>query len=306
MKKPTDDTSSFTVGKPKIDTTAWQGLAYICLGVLFFSTSPVLVRYAGSLNPIDITFGRMAVGAVAVALFALLTGTRPRLRQVASARLASYGLVAALHFLFYIASLSFTSIAHSLTLVYTAPIFVSAFSAAILKEKLPRAKYIGVATTIIGISILVGFEPDLTPRIVIGDVLAICSAICFGLYSIAGRLEKSSYPLLHYTFSLYAFAALWLLAPVLILRAANADFSPPSIGSLMAVVALGLFPLGIGHTLYNASLRYLHATQVNVVATQEVTGGILLGILVLGEMPTPNAVIGAAIALAGVVAVIRS
>jgi drug/metabolite transporter (DMT)-like permease len=70
------------------------------------------------------------------------------------------------------------------------------------------------------------------------------------------------------------------------------------------VLALGLLPLGLGHTLYNAALRRTPATYVNLIATQEVTLGILLGILLLGEIPSLNSLIGAFITLVGIVMVI--
>jgi drug/metabolite transporter (DMT)-like permease len=48
----------------------------------------------------------------------------------------------------------------------------------------------------------------------------------------------------------------------------------------------------------------LHPTLVNIVATQEVTGGVLLSWWLLGEAPSLNAVIGAVIMLVGVAQVI--
>ena len=63
-------------------------------------------------------------------------------------------------------------------------------------------------------------------------------------------------------------------------------------------------PLGIGHTLYNAALRHTHATTANLIATQEVTLGILLGALVLGEMPQINEIAGALVTLLGIVLVL--
>ena len=74
--------------------------------------------------------------------------------------------------------------------------------------------------------------------------------------------------------------------------------------ALMSVLALGVFPLGIGHTLYNAALRRTHPTRVNIIATQEVTGGILLSWWLLGEVPSVNALLGAAIMLVGVIQVV--
>ena len=73
---------------------------------------------------------------------------------------------------------------------------------------------------------------------------------------------------------------------------------------LTSVLALGLLPLGLGHTLYNAALRRTPATQVNLIATQEVTGGVLLGVLLLGEIPSLSSVIGALITLLGIALVL--
>ncbi len=70
------------------------------------------------------------------------------------------------------------------------------------------------------------------------------------------------------------------------------------------MLALGVLPLALGHTLYNAALRRVSATYVNLVSTQEVTGGILLGMLLLAEMPSFNSVLGALITLAGIVLVV--
>ena len=72
-----------------------------------------------------------------------------------------------------------------------------------------------------------------------------------------------------------------------------------------ALTSLALFPLALGHTLYNASIRRLHPSLPNLIATQEVTLAILLAWLLLGEVPSWNALLGAALTLAGVALVLR-
>jgi drug/metabolite transporter (DMT)-like permease len=211
-----------------------------------------------------------------------------------------FGLVTALHFLTFVAAFNFTSIAHALTVTYTAPIFVTLFSALFLKERVPRRKHLGIVVVVVGIAVLAGFEPSLTPRMLIGDGLALAAAIAFGLYSVLGRWQRERYPLLAYAFAVYGAATLWLLP------AAFATFTPSGYGlrQILALVALGVVPLGIGHTLYNAAVRRVHATYVNLISSQEVTGGIILGILFLGQIPTTNAVIGAVITLVGIALVL--
>ena len=142
---------------------------------------------------------------------------------------------------------------------------------------------------------MVGFEPQMSPRMAVGDLLAVGSAVCFGLYSTVGRAARARYPLFLYTGALYGLASLWL-AP-LALR--DLPRNAPA-GAIVAVVLLGVFPLGLGHTLYNAALRLTHPAHVNVIATQEVTGGVLLSFLFLGEKPGSQAIVGMVLTLAGV------
>jgi drug/metabolite transporter (DMT)-like permease len=276
-----------------------SGLAYVALAVAFFSTSPVLTRLGAPHSAFEITFGRMAVAALCVLLLARLTGVPLGFRRAELPRLALYGLITALHFFFYIWSLAFTTIAHSLALVYTAPLFVTLFAAVLLGERIDRRKYLGIPVVVLGVAVLSGFEPALDARMAFGDLLAIGSAVTFGLSSVAGRRERDRQPLLRYAGGVYAAAALWLL-PLALVTASGWH----GLGPLAAIVALGVFPLGIGHTLYNASLRRAHPTLVNLVATQEVTGGVLLGALLLGEVPTALALAGVAITLVGVALVL--
>jgi drug/metabolite transporter (DMT)-like permease len=285
-----------------------SGLLYVCLAVFFFSTSPIFVRWSSPFTSIEIAFWRLAIATVLVATMGILTRQRLLLKRREVPRFLFYGLVTALHFLTYISSLSFTTIAHALALAYTSPIFATLLSAIFLHESLPKRKFIGIAIAIIGIAVMAGFQPNYTACslatpghcMALGDVIALMSGICFAIYSVAGRGERDRHPLFRYTTNVYGLAALWLLPVALFFAFTHAY----PLGAIGAVVALGVFPLGLGHTLYNASVRRVHATYANLIATQEVTGGIILGILFLGEIPSAAAIIGVIITLVGIAAVL--
>ncbi len=174
------------------------------------------------------------------------------------------------------------------------------FSWLFLREGLSLRKWLGTLVAVCGVAVLAGFEPHFDNRMLFGDLLALGSAICFGLYSVAGRSQRNRYSLFAYAGSVYAIAALWLLPT------AAANFSPGGYTprAVISVLVLGILPLGLGHTLYNAALRRTSATSVNLIATQEVTGGILLGVLLLHEIPSAASLIGAAITLAGIILVV--
>jgi drug/metabolite transporter (DMT)-like permease len=282
-----------------VDADRRRGFSYVLLAVSFFATSPIFVRWAEPLSPFERTAWRMVVGTVAVALLATMQGAPPRYQARDLPRFLLYGAITALHFLAYIASLDYTTIAHSLSITYTAPVFVTIFSALFLGEPVARRQYWGVAVTVVGVAVLAGFEPQFSHRMLLGDALALVSAITFGLYSIVGRSERERYPLLHYAAGVYGLAALWLSGPALIYRSGEYGWR-----QILAVLGLGLLPTALGHTLYNAALRRIHATYCNLIATQEVTGGVILGIILLGEMPGWVSITGAAITLAGIAIVL--
>ncbi|MDQ3930688.1 MAG: DMT family transporter, partial [Chloroflexota bacterium] len=146
-----------------------RGLLYVAVAVFFFSTNPVFVVLADPMHPFFKTWARMIVAALAVGGLALLTWdtsrnqgttvTADRSRGSSTLRFLLYGLITALHFLFYVSSLSFTTAAHSLSLVYTAPIFVALFSALFLKERLRSRQWAGTGIAVLGVAILAGLEP---------------------------------------------------------------------------------------------------------------------------------------------------
>lgn len=277
-----------------------RGVTLAVIAVFLFSTSPIFIRWAAPLSAYEITAWRVLIAALSVGVLAFYQGNRPKLNKRHLPRFILFGLITALHFLSYIASLKFTTIAHSLTIVYTAPVFVALFSMFFLKESLPGRKWLGIAVVVVGIGVLAGFEPSMTPRMLLGDALALVSAITFGFYSIAGRSQRSAYPLLTYAFFVYLLAALWL-APV-----AAITFTPDGYGlkQILSLIALGVLPLGVGHTLYNAAVRHMSATYANLIATQEVTGGILLGIIFLHEIPGPSSIVGVLITFVGILIVL--
>ena len=304
-----------------------RGLALVAIAVLFFSTSPVLIRWAAlSVSSFEIAAGRLLVAGIAVSATVLLRNQvavrtpagRGSIWSLLAARsdwprFAFFGLVAALHFFFYAYSLEFTTIAHSLAIMYTAPIWVALLSRLVLGEPLSMRKWLGIVVAVLGVAFLAGFEPiqaliqrsgsatyNFTRRMLIGDLLALGSAITFAVYSIGGRSQRERYPLLVYVGWVYILAALWLL-PVAAVAHTPGSYNWPAVAS---IVGLGVFPLACGHTLYNAALRRVNATYVNLIATQEVLGGVLLGALLLREIPSLNSIIGGLVTIGGILIVL--
>ncbi len=284
------------------------GLRLAALATALFSTSAVLVRLAAGLVPLEVASYRLILGAGLVGLMALAGRARAKTgpgltRRPVWPTLAA-GLVAALHFALYIGSLYRTSIAHALVLVNLSPLLAMPLAALFLGERFELRRLPGVLVVVAGLAVMVGLEPALGRGQLVGDLMAFLAALAYALYSLIGRGQRTRTDLLAYTFWVYLVAGLVLLPLAQWQRVATLrPAAPPA--AFLAVALLALLPTAGGHTLYNAALRRADAVTVNLIATQEVTGGVLLGLLFLGEVPTLQTVVGGALALAGLYLALR-
>lgn len=277
----------------------FRGVLMMGIGAFAFATSSLLVRLAFPVSALEVTFWRLFFGAIFVTGLAAFRGElRGWFQDIRS--YWAYGLAMSLHFLFFVTALWLTSIAHALSIVYFSPVIIAVVSVRVFGERLRRLQLAGIALSITGIAIISGFEPELTAEKLLGDLFALLSGAMFAVYSILGRIRRRHTPIFAYTSRMYAWAALWAL-PLLIFSFEPANYTA---GRFTALVLAGFVPIGIGHTLYNAALRYLSATKTNLMATQEVTGGIVLGVIFLADVPKPITIVGVVLNLAGIVIVL--
>jgi drug/metabolite transporter (DMT)-like permease len=289
--------------------------AALFVGVLATSASAILVRFAQEEAPsLAIAAGRMTI-ATAILLPLTLARRRGELRALDPAgwRLAIVaGAMLGLHFATWITSLAYTSVANSVVLVTTTPLWVAIASPLLLREPLARTLKIGIPLALLG-SILVAAS-DLLPgaagvaadrstsaaanRPLLGNALALAGAWTAAGYFLIGRRLRPRLSLLSYTTLVYGTAALFLLASLLLTRTDLLGYRPVIYG-LFALMAI--FPQLIGHSSYNWALGYLPAAYVAVAVISEPIGAAILALAIFGELPGPLALVGAAFILAGII-----
>ena len=263
-----------------------------------FSLGAPLSRLAAPVSAAEVTLWRL--GLATLVAYGLARASGVSLAHIRERRTAVLGATLYAHFLLFTLAAQTTTTAHTLALVYGSPALVALGSALILREPPRPMQIVGVLGAVAGIAILVGFEPAASGATLGGDLAAAGSGAALAAYVLAGRYYRGAMPLPAYVFAVYGWAAL------LALPYAAFSFDPASYdgGRILVLVILGVVPLGMGHTLLNAALRRARATIPNVITTQEVTGGVILGALLYGEIPGPSAILGALLALAGVITVV--
>lgn len=290
-------------------------LAGLFVGILAVSTASIFIRFAqGEAPSLVIAFGRLLISALVMLPFALSAWKKTPLvftwRKVLILFLA--GTFLGLHFAAWITSLEYTSVASSVVLVTTAPLWVALFSPLILKERLTTQVLVGLAVSLSG-SIIVGISSTCSlsgghiacsglktlwgGANSIGNLLAFTGALLSAGYLIAGRKVRSTVALPVYTFVVYGVAAIILCALVVIKGEMVAGYSTES---YLWILALAIIPQSIGHTAFNWALKYLPAAFVSIALLGEPVGSIILAALILSEAPTMLELLGGMLILAGI------
>jgi drug/metabolite transporter (DMT)-like permease len=212
------------------------------------------------------------------------------------------GLFLSLHFAFWIASLRYTSVASSVVLVTTHPIFVGIGGCLFLKERLGLNLIVGIALSVLGSGLLSYGDMNLSKEALMGDGLALLGAITASGYLLVGRKMRKDRDLLSYIFPVYSTAGLILILFALIFQE---PFFGYSSSTYFYLFLLAFVPQLIGHTTFNWALKYLRASMVAIISLGEPIGSTLLAYFILGEGLTIWKVLGGILILAGILIALR-
>jgi drug/metabolite transporter (DMT)-like permease len=217
------------------------------------------------------------------------------------------GALLALHFDAWIASFAYTSVASSVALVSTNPLWVAVLSLLLWGERPPLMRLVGVLLAVLG-SALIGFSDSqgAAPNALLGDGLALIGALAVSGYFLIGRDLRRQLSLLTYIWLVYTSAAVILLGVAFVVASAQpgrfealAGY-PPLAYVLLLLLAIG--PQLLGHSALNWALRYLSATFITVALLGEPIGAALLALLLFGEWFAPLQLVGFVVLLVGIVA----
>jgi len=213
------------------------------------------------------------------------------------------GLFLALHFGTWISSLDYTSVATSVVLVNTNPLWVGLLTSVISHDRLRGLTLIGIAISVIG-GIIIGLgEFAMGGRALWGDLLALAGSICAAFYLLLGRNVRRKLSLLAYVLVCYGSAALILWVMVFALRLPITGFSGQT---YTAFLVMALVPQIIGHSSYNWALKWFSASLIAVGLLGEPIGSTILAYILLGEGLTWPKVVGGTLILAAIYLAARS
>jgi drug/metabolite transporter (DMT)-like permease len=277
-------------------------LLFVLLGgILAVSTASIFIKFAQHAGAASIVIAafRMTLATLGLAPFAL-TRYRSDLHRLSRndwlLALLS-GTFLALHFAVWITSLQYTSVASSVVLVTTTPLWVALFAPLVLRERAGMWTYIGLILalaggTVVGLSDACSWQggsfqcPSAASffggTAFLGDFLALAGAWMAAGYMLVGRKLRARIDLIPYIFVVYGMAALVLIVIMFGVGESPLGYTPVT---YLWLVLLALVPQLLGHSIFNWSLKYVPVALVSLTLLGEPVGSTVLAYFILQESP---------------------
>ncbi len=270
----------------------------IAIGVAAVSFAAILIRLADA-PPLVVAAWRLTVAAL-VLWPPTLAAARPELSRLSRRDLGLIFLSSiflALHFGLWITSLSYTSIATSVILVTSSPLFVAVFSYFVFRETISRTMIVGIGVCIAG-TLIIGFDNWTQGSVdLLGSLLAFLAALAVSGYLLIGRRLRQRMGVLVYGSLTYTSSAVLLVAAALI--AGEPFFGYPG-KTYLWMVLLALGPQIVGHLSLNWALRFVTATLITIAVLGEPVGTNILAFLIFHETPRLLEAVGGVLILGGI------
>ena len=281
----------------------------LAVAIAAVSTSAVLVRWS-SAPAVVLALYRVALTTLLLVplLFTRYRGEFGAFRRRDWLVATATGAALAVHFAAYFESLAWTSVAASVTLVQSQPLFVAVGAAVVLDERVGRRRAAGIGVAIVGIiamsagDLLAGAAVR-GPRPLYGNALAVLGAVMAAVYVLVGRSLRQRVAVVPYVLVVYSACAATLLVVAV---AQGLPLTGYGRREWLIFLALAVGPGLFGHTVVNWALEHVESSVVSVSLLGEPVGATLLALILLAEAPGPTTLAGAGVVLLGIYVTSRS
>jgi len=281
----------------------------LLIGIISVSLSSILIKLTYDVPAIIISTYRLIISSVF-----LLSWTKIKHIEIKTASLRDFsvavlsGLFLSIHFISWIASIKYTSIASSVTLVSTSPVFVIIFSFLLFKEKPSNKTLLATIMAILGSALIAYSDKNLTasssyPNPLLGDALATVGAIAVSIYFMSGSHLRKYLTTFQYITLVYSFAAMFTLIFAIF---SSESFLGYRSDSYIYMVLMAIIPQLFGHTSFNWALKHIKADAVAIATLGEPIGASILAYLFFHQTVSPLQFIGMSAVLLSIALAIKS
>ena len=272
----------------------------IVIGIMGISLSAIFVRYSQAPSVVTAAY-RLLWTVALMAPVVFLSG--PRREELFSTDkktallCAVSGIFLALHFVLWFESLRHTSVASSTTIVCTEVIWVALGFCIFLGGKLSAKAVLAIVITLAGSMLIAWSDSASEGNHLYGDFLTLLAAIVVAVYTLIGRVARTTTSTTIYTFIVYLFSAVTL---VLITLFQGCSLTGYGASGIVVGLLLAVFSTILGHSIFSWCLKFLSPTFVSASKLCEPVVAALFAVFLFGEIPGILQIAGGLVILGGV------
>ena len=287
-----------------VPTLGAVDLALIGLVTIWGVNFVVVKAAVAQFLPLGFTALRFVFAATMLTAAAALAGLSFRVSRADLGRLALLGLVGnILYQPMFVIGLAHTTAGNSSIILASAPVIVAVESHFLRVERLSARAWAGVWLSCLGLGlVIVGGSKTLSlaPETLLGDVLTLGAAVCWGTYTVmAHPVVARLNPLVVTAYAvLIGAAALLLIATP---SFAAQDWGAVTSGGWAGLLYSGLLAIGLGYAIWVKGVQRLGGSRTAVYTNLTPIIATLTGVIFLGEHITALQIVGAACVLGGIV-----
>jgi drug/metabolite transporter (DMT)-like permease len=272
-------------------------IAAVVVTLLAWASAFVAIRGVGEdLSPGALALGRLLVGTAVLGLLLVGRGwVRPRGREWALLAVCGVGWFGVYNLALNAAEQHLDA-GTTAMLVNIGPILIAVLAGLLLGEGFPGRLVAGITVAFAGV-LLIGVATRGAETDLLGVVLCVVAAVTYAAGVVAQKPLLRRLPGLQVTFMACATGAVCCLPWA---GALAADLAAAPTGSVLGMVYLGVVPTALAFSTWAYALRRMDAGTLGVTTYLVPPLVILLGWLLLDEVPPALAVVGGAVCLAGV------
>lgn len=270
----------------------------IFIGVIFLSTTAVLVKLAGDVPAAIIANYRLLL-AMLILLPIVFFKYRHEFsfldKKDWSLSLLS-GVFLAVFYVLWFESLNYTSIASSVVLIALQPIFTFIGMSFFIKDRFSQAAVISIFITLLGGAIIGWTDFQIGASNLFGVILALLSVVAITIYFLTGKTLRRKLSFITYTFIVYSIGSITLIAYNLTLQQ---SFFSYSIQQWWIFILLALLPTFFGQALFNWAMKWVSSATVSVGILFAPVSASVLAYFLIGEKISWSQWLGGSIVIFG-------
>ena len=264
-------------------------LLILIAGLVAASQAANLIRI-GDASPFAISFWRLFIASV---ILLVINGNPFQSFRQKPKRLLYLslfcGLMLALHFFSWIASVQNTSVANAVLFFSLNPLFTVLFENIFLGEKITKKELMSLSLAFSGVAVVAYHDFSFSYEHLYGDFLSIVCAFFFAAYFFIGRVVLKEVRGVHYMQVVYMSAAIVSLVACIIFEVPIFDYSNRN---WICFISLAIIPTILGHTFLNFSLTEIKASTVSILTLTEPVMATFGAYIFYGESINSVSVIG--------------